>query len=126
MRSNRHGGSCILVKNGIRAKNVEHVNQMSIINLIGCSAIELIDHKIYILCIYRPPNQIIGSLNTFFIILSKILRKLVKSNGKNIIICGDFNIDIAKQSKTCNEFVELLLSFNVMLQFNQITCSASN
>lgn len=125
MRCSRHGGSCVLIKNGLRFKGLDDINKMSIINIIECSAVELIDHKIYIVCIYRPPNKLVGSINSFFLILSKVLSKLcIKS--KKIIICGDFNIDITNNSKISIEFVELLLSFNIALQFNQVTRSASN
>lgn len=55
-RTNRNGGSCILVRNNHKFKILQEAKLASVSNLIECSAIELWEHKLIIICIYRPPK----------------------------------------------------------------------
>lgn len=65
-RSNRNGGSCIIIKSSLKFKIVTEAKSLSISNLFECSGIELIDHKIIILCIYRPPKNGKEYIDFFF------------------------------------------------------------
>ena len=58
--------------------------------------------------VYRPPRDLLENYNTFIIELGRVLRDL----GGDVIISGDFNIDLLKiQEKAIfNEFLELFLT----------------
>lgn len=71
-RQKRNGGSCILVNNHISFSEIELVKSVNIPNVFECCAVELTDHKIIILCIYRVPNQ--KKVNIFFTNLTYLLR----------------------------------------------------
>ncbi|KAJ8733168.1 hypothetical protein PYW08_001466 [Mythimna loreyi] len=120
MRQNRHGGSCILIKNNLKFRILNEITKLSICNTIECSAIELLEHQIVVLCIYRPPNNSAGSIDSFFTTLNKILNNVSK-HGRKIIMCGDFNIDTLKHTKLSIEFTEILTRYNLKLKFNQVT-----
>lgn len=55
-RKNRNGGSCILVRNIHKYQSIPVADNVSVTNLIECSAVELVDHRIIVICIYRPPK----------------------------------------------------------------------
>lgn len=120
MRVNRHGGSCILIKNNFKYRQLHDITKLSISNLLECSAIELLEHGLSVLCIYRPPNQSVGTMNSCLDTLNRILSRICFKN-KKVIVCGDFNIDILKDTKFSKDFIELLASFNLKLEFEQAT-----
>lgn len=93
VRNNRRGGSCILVniKHKYKILNLKEYCCPSVLE--GC-AIELIDHRITILCIYRSPKFKMDAINSFFNQFEGILQKLCNNNKNKVLICGDFNIDI--------------------------------
>lgn len=66
MRGSRHGGSCILIKNGLRFRGLDDINKMSIISIIECSAIELTDHKI-LYFVYLQTAEQNNRINKYFL-----------------------------------------------------------
>lgn len=83
-RDKRYGGSCILIKNRHKYKSLEEINKLSIPNVIECSAIELIEHQICVLCLYRPPNKKITTFNFF---LSQLDIINIRQNTADLLIC---------------------------------------
>ncbi|XP_047990737.1 uncharacterized protein LOC125229839 [Leguminivora glycinivorella] len=125
-RGNRNGGSCILVKNIHKYKSLSDISDsISISNIIECSAIELTEHNIIIICIYRVPKYDKASFNIFFNKLNDLLCKL-NCNRKNVIICGDFNIDIMIRTRQSIEFNTLISSFNLKFAISTPTRLQSN
>lgn len=55
-RENRHGGTCILVRNQLRYKLLTSVANYSVCNIIECCGIDIIDHNLKIICFYRVPT----------------------------------------------------------------------
>ena len=101
------GGVSIFTKNNLLTSELK-INQ----NLIKekdfeICAIELIDQKTIVLCIYRAPD---GNLDNFFSSLEELLS--LYSKKANIFVCGDLNIDYLTDS---NEKLEL---FNIFLSHN--------
>lgn len=120
----KRGGSCILIKKDYEYKELTNILKYSIPGVIESCAIELISHKLIIVCIYRPPNM--SNINIFFDNLESILKTLCINLNKKVIICGDFNIDILKRNKFTLDFEYLLLNFNLKLQINKPTRLSSN
>lgn len=95
------------------------LGKYSIINVIECCAIELTEHNIIIVCMYRVPQS---NLDKFFENLNNILHLLcLKLNNKKVVLCGDFNINLLKRNKQTLDFKYTLLNYNLKLQFSQPT-----
>lgn len=90
---NKRGGSCILVKKEYKFRELPQINKRSINNVFECCAVELLDYKIVIICLYRIPKQ--SNLNLFFDRLDNVLKFISKISHNNIVIAGDFNIIMA-------------------------------
>lgn len=120
-RNNRKGGSCILVGNNLQYKIVD-LSKYSISNIIECCAIELTEHKMIIVCIYRVPQQekVAMYYRLFLSTFNDILHDLLSTN-KKISICGDFNINILKKCKYSIEFEHLISSFNLKFATREVT-----
>lgn len=124
-RKSRRGGSCILVNNKHPYKILDLKEYCSSCILESC-AIELIEHQIIIVCIYRSPKNNIDSLTSFFYNFDGILSKVCLNSKKKVLICGDFNIDILKNTKISMQFQNLLHSFNMKLGVREPTRLESN
>lgn len=93
--------------------------KLSITGVFECSAIELIQQKIIIVCVYRPPN--ISNISVFFDAMDSVLKKMCYKSNVRIVLCGDFNIDILKRNRITMDFEFLLLNYNLKLQIRQPT-----
>lgn len=56
-RKNRYGGTCIMVRNDVKFKPIDNILNYSVPNVIECCGIEMFEHNIIVLCIYRPPQS---------------------------------------------------------------------
>jgi exonuclease III len=63
----------------------------------------------YILCVYRPPT---GNFSYFLSSLEAVLKQIY-SNSRNIIICGDININYLDNNKNKLQLDTLLASYNL-------------
>lgn len=84
-----HGGSCIFVKNTVKAIECLEFTDMSTERYCEVSAVELIDFNVLILCIYR--TNLISSTD-FLLHLERLLER-ANDSGKSFLFVGDFNID---------------------------------
>lgn len=116
-RNSKRGGSCILTKSCLDCRSLSSVNDLSCNFSYECTGIELTTQKIVILCIYRTPNS---NPNEFLEKLEQLLFRLTKRSLK-IIICGDWNINTLKPSKSCQDLVNLLKNFNIELHIKSPT-----
>ena len=90
-RNKLEGGLIKFVKNGFISKKVKEYKTKQNKNI--CSEFTIANRKSICLNIYRPPNP--NNMNTSFDEITASLRKAAVKY-KNIIIMGDFNIDIKK------------------------------
>ncbi|XP_045762463.1 uncharacterized protein LOC123865461 [Maniola jurtina] len=109
----KRGGSCILLRNNINFMPVSVTNSKSY-EFESC-AVELIDYNLIIICIYRTPT---ASAHIFIQELNKLLKKITRGIKKQIIVCGDWNMDIMKQTKYSKELLSILANYNLV---NHIT-----
>lgn len=119
-RKNRRGGSCVLVRNIHRFRPVSGLQKYSIEGIIECSGIELLDHNIIILCVYRPPKRKNCYFDIFFDKLSKLLQDLSLKKMK-VIVSGDFNINLLENNNKVTEFKEIISSFNLKFSIHEST-----
>ena len=88
----KHGGGLIeFVKNGFISKRLKEYETKQSESI--CSELTIANRKWICLNIYRPPNP--NNMNTFFDEITACLSKAAVKY-ENIIIMGDFNIDIKK------------------------------
>lgn len=102
-----HGGTAIFVKKNTDYKVRNDLNKLTFEMNCEISAIELKPSKIVIVCLYRPGRD----FDIFFDILSKILH-IVNRERKNIIIAGDFNLNVLILKKEIQRLNTTLKSFN--------------
>ena len=88
--------------------------------ILECCAIELLKHKVIIICIYRPPRNDSKHLDRFFTTLSLMLHEFCYTD-KKVIICGDLNINTLKKTKDVDVLAQLIHSYNLRLAINEPT-----
>jgi len=103
-----HGGCSIFVKIGIEYK-VFDVVKFCNAKVFEVTAILLVSVNVIIINVYRTPDS---DVNVFFSLLEDLLNHVFK-HSYSIIISGDFNIDIKKQTNDSTSFLNLLRSFNL-------------
>lgn len=116
----KRGGACILVKNGLKWKELSEFKKLSIVNVFECCAIELTDYKIAIICIYRVSTRR-NNFDVFFNVLEKLLVIASKLKCNNVLIAGDINIDMLKNNNVTSNLECLLSNYNFKLALKQPT-----
>lgn len=119
----KRGGACILARNDIQWKELPKFSNLSCSGVFECCAIELTHYRIIVICIYRVPN--VNNLNYCLEKLEVILREISLARYKNVVIAGDFNIDMLKKNNHTNAFEYLLMRYNLKLALKQPTRMAS-
>lgn len=104
-----NGGCCIFVKVGIDYKVIDVVNYC-VERVFEVTAIYLESVKSVVLSIYRTPDT---DVQMFFYSFDALLKVLVKKYNATIIIAGDLNIDINKNTTKSDFFLNLLRSYNL-------------
>jgi len=100
----RGGGLLILIKNNIK---------FEILNIDNCGFIEvlfvkLINKNITVGCCYRPPNSLISDLDVFEECLTNLIL-----NQNELIILGDFNINLQQKSSLQNKYINIIENLNM-------------
>lgn len=115
-REKGYGGCCILALN----KHVPFCKELTLINTLSmpkvfeCVAItiDICEKKVLVICIYRSP---ISKLGVFFNKFVHLLHLLFKHRvTREIVICGDFNLNYAEQSNERERLLEILNSYNLV------------
>lgn len=100
--SHIHGGSCIFTKNDMYFQECGYFREINIDLDFESSVIVSRSQKLVVITIYRSP---LGDINIFFeklqIMLSKCHSRFVSFN---IVLAGDFNIDLNKCTMTTRVF----------------------
>ena len=108
------GGSGIFVKDLIKTKKTEYLQNLGRENTFELSAIELPDFNLILICIYRSPD---GVFNEFLLLLESVIN-IVQSKGFDIFLCGDWNINFKKHSQCLLELQNILLMHNLINTVN--------
>lgn len=126
-RDSRDGGSCILVRNGIKFRTLDELSQFNICNVMETCAIELTDLKLIVVCIYRIPKKKNKKyyFNLFFHNLNGILSVLTRNKNNKLIICGDFNINLLKKTQESTKFRDIISYFDLRFSVNKVTRPSS-
>lgn len=100
------GGISVFVRDGINTVKVEEHSTMR--DFVECCSIDILgDQLLSLIAVYRPPG---ASVDQFLQYFEHCI--LPASRNKNVIICGDLNIDILRPSTESNNLQDCLFSFN--------------
>jgi exonuclease III len=120
-RTNKRGGGiCFLARERIKSNKIDVLEFCTegICEIIGIKITNLNKSKpIIILGIYRPPS---GDVKLFFKLITKCLN-LIYSNRSLIIVLGDLNIDLSKDTPNALKLKCLMKSFNLYNSINTYT-----
>ena len=109
----KQGGVCIFVRMNIQFTHINNIVTCKEKDLEMCG-VQVNSPSMYIICIYRAPT---GDFNYFLENLNKFLNKLYK-NSKNIIICGDVNINYLVDTNYKQKLDSLLASYGLLVQLH--------
>lgn len=115
-QSESRGGSLILILKNIKAKERKDIVGLSVEGSIELSCVELEKH--IVVCVYRPPRY--QNFSCFETVTEDVLKVLSRS-GKNIIVCGDFNVNLLENTLYSNRLLSLFKSFNLSNVFLEPT-----
>ena len=114
------GGVCVLLQNEILYKERNDITNLSIELVIEICAIEIPKLNLLIIVLYWPVKNRESVL--FYDSLSKLLQLLSKKdNRKNIIIGGDFNVNILEHNNSSVNLLNLMKSFNFIQHIKEPT-----
>ena len=113
----KHGGVLIYSKNQWKTKELTYIKQKTIETHFEVTGIEIGDSKRVVLVVYRPPG---GDFNGFMDACEDVCETLQRK-GKDIIICGDVNIDYRSNSIHRNDLVNLFAGYNLQMTVDGYT-----
>lgn len=102
----QHGGSAIFCKRDFTCKVVP-VEKYCVENVLECCCIELPLLKTLVIVIYSPPS---ACRDLFLELCSQMFDDIVCNSKLNVVIGGDFNIDLLVNSKKKKLWIDLLVS----------------
>jgi exonuclease III len=110
----RGGGVCIYAKNCYNLLKVHELCEISPdIELVTAA----VDKKLIVSVCYRPPN---GNTDNFLTALKQLFE--YASNAKfNLVLMGDYNIDLCKDTNTSGELKNLIRSYGLCITSRQPT-----
>lgn len=109
-----HGGCSIYVREDLGFLELTQLKQKSKELTMECSAVQLLELKIVIVCIYTTSNINKVKKSEFL----EALVELMEDTGDmclecKFFICGDFNIDLNKESREKYLFLDLMKSYDL-------------
>jgi endonuclease/exonuclease/phosphatase family metal-dependent hydrolase len=112
------GGVCILLRDHIHYVEIKYVTDLSIEYILEMCAISLPKEKILLISMYWNRREEYKFYNQ----LKKLLSYLnTKYPTYNVILGGDYNIDILKRNTKTNTFIDLMLEYNFTQLITQPT-----
>lgn len=118
-----HGGSLIIANKDLKFKVRRDIVSLSIERTIEIACIELT--QCIIVSIYRPPS---ACYEQFEAVLEELLTKLTAKRNKDIIVCGDFNINLLEDTVLTKRFLSLFKCCdltNLFLKPTRVTNSSA-
>lgn len=121
-KEKEHGGVAIYIRNGLPARERKDIKKMSKKGVFECVAVEYHIEKRKQICIAVYND---GNIDTMSETLEKILQRLHNEKAR-IVIAGDFNIDMAKESIKRKSILDLMGTYNIKQTIHQPTRIAKN
>lgn len=114
----QHGGSAVYARHNLHGLPRDDLSSLSVCNVIECAASEfrVPGAIILVMSVYRPDTDI----DAFFVKMEEILNK-VDHEDYIILISGDFNIDIRKNTRHSAYLLSLLSSYGLFPSTREYT-----
>lgn len=123
-RDKQRGGTCILVRKGYPINELTYLKTYANEKIFEVCGIELMSHKLIIICLYRTPSSdpsvFLNKLDNLLHNLHKIYKYKI-----NIVIAGDFNINTLIKGKITNELQDLSKTYNLKIHIDVPTRKSS-
>ena len=121
-----HGGVCIFVQSLTKYKEIAAIRDKSIEKECEMTGIYMTSKKTIIIATYRSPD---GNISTFLETLAEMLSDVLQlyNPQTNIIVAGDFNIDLSNQNPISNELINTMKSFGLTkttAQYTRVTATS--
>lgn len=107
------GGVIIFVRTGLTATPFIIKTELNIEKHFECTAMEIesvVYGHVIVVCLYRAPC---GNFRVFVENLTKVLHLL--KTKKNIIVCGDFNVNFLSVDTDASTLIDLFMSFGLSM-----------
>lgn len=112
------GGVCIIVKDNLDFIPRYDLINMSVEFIIEISAIEIPKLNLIIVNLYRADRH----LNVFYEQITKLLNLIIRKNmSKNVIVGGDFNINVLEKTKESRDLLNFMKIYNLKQLIKQPT-----
>ncbi|XP_044757039.1 uncharacterized protein LOC123315417 [Coccinella septempunctata] len=103
----------ILVKDGLKYRNLSELLSSTIEKHIEISAVELNKRKLVVIALYRPPT---GDFDLFVNVVDKMLSEVAERfPAHEVYLAGDFNIDFLVESNDMRDLLNLLKSHGLAI-----------
>ena len=113
---NWNGGALLYIKNNLiyKVRNDLVIYRSRELESVFVEILMSRNKILIIGCIYRHPNMQLSEFNECF--LSELSTKLVKETKKDILLLGDFNIDLLKsdENSESTNFLDIVFSNSFM------------
>ena len=111
-----NGGALIYVKNDIiyKVRNDLKIYQSEKLESVFIEIIKSNNRNITVGCVYRHPSMEVNEFNSLF--LNTLSENLLSEKNKEIVLLGDFNIDLLKYEKDHNtaDFLDQMYSASLV------------
>ncbi|XP_052753933.1 uncharacterized protein LOC128201317 [Galleria mellonella] len=114
----RRGGVCILCKDHYSFNKISMLSEYATERTFECCGISIPQMKFFIICIYRIPKS---DPQLFLNKLETLLDKLRYKKNYKIIIAGDFNINILKDSNIQTDYIRIIQNYGFTIHINEPT-----
>jgi len=110
-----HGGSCICVRADLKFEEISKLKQKSKELYLECSAVKIIEIHSIIVCIYTTSKRDTVKTKDFLKEFDCLLNDITDAYREyRIFICGDFNINLNKNSRETEEFMDIITANNLV------------
>ncbi|KAL3268323.1 hypothetical protein HHI36_007441 [Cryptolaemus montrouzieri] len=99
----------------MEAKEIDFIRELPIEDQVEMSAVDVQDHNLVIVCIYRPPK---GNVNCFVAQVDAALNRISNESFQHILVAGDINADFLKDSKEKVKIENLMKSYGLHTVFH--------
>lgn len=119
IRKNQAGGGvCILLQDHIEYKEKRDITNLSLQYRVEVCAVELVKENLIIILLYWNGLDEAAFYSRLKLILNLINKKYSKYN---IVVGGDFNINILKRNNKCLKLLNLMSEYNFKQHINKPT-----
>ena len=118
----RGGGISVYVKSDLNCHSIPRFSYQNSLIEINCVKVLLGDKWFFILGVYRPHGE---TVSNFVEELTSIFNGL-NLNSKNVILIGDWNINLLGDNPTKDIFVNFMRSFNLFPTIDKPTRFSNN